>query len=57
MNFLWRKWYVLYPDGKVSNYATSKKVAIKTAQCWDGITIFSVVKILGIEFKREEKIK
>ena len=53
---LWRRWHIVYVDGRVSRGTMSKDEAIQQAQSWNGVRIFSVVKIFGKEYTHIESV-
>lgn len=52
----YRKWYVMYPNGKVSRHSRLKREAIKQAQSWDAPYVFCVVDIFGKRKKLIHKV-
>ncbi len=47
----YKKWYIKYENGRTSRGFLSKKKALKRAQCFDGLYIFSIVKVFGKSYK------
>ena len=52
----YQKWYIIYSDGHTSRRARSKQHALAFARHFDGVEIFCIVNIFGIQKTISRKV-